>query len=162
MLAALPACAQTAEPVSSLRFSGFGTLGAVHADVSEPWGFRRDASQPLHQGGVRGDVDSRFGLQANYAIDNQLEFVGQVQLKRRVSESKPSDSLEWAFASYRPTSDLTIRVGRTSPDIFLLSDYRSVGFAYPWVRPNVETYAILPIFSVEGVDATKVWKFGAR
>ena len=151
---------EATEPISPLRLTGFGTLGLAHADVSQPWDFRRDGSQPHNDGGTRADTDSLLGLQANYEVNPQFELVGQIQLKRRVASSTPLDSLEWAFASYRPAPDLTVRVGRTSPDIFLLSDYRSVGFAYPWVRPDVDTYGLLPIFSVDGADITKVWNIG--
>lgn len=146
-----------AEPISSLRLSGFGTLGVTHTAATQPFGFRREVSQPSHEGATRFDSDSRLGLQANYTVNAQIEVVGQLLLKRRVADSPPSDSLEWLFASYRPTSDLVVRIGRTSPDAFLLSDYRSVGFAYPWVRPNVEVYGGLPVFSIDGVDITKTW-----
>jgi hypothetical protein len=164
--AATPAAAQdTDEPIAKLRLSGFGTIGVAHSNISHapgslPWGFRRDASQPLNDGGTRFDTDSLLGLQANYTVDSRFELVGQLQLERRVASAKPLDSLALAFAAWHPLPDLTIRVGRTSPDIFLLSEYRSVGFAYPWVRPNTDTYALLPIFSVDGADVAKVWDIG--
>lgn len=157
---AAEARAQETEAVSDLRLNGFGTLGVVDTSVSQPWGFRRDAGQPYHDGGTRLDTDSRLGLQANYAVSPTIDLVGQVQLKRRVASSTPLDSLEWAFVAWRPTPELTVRVGRTGPDFFLLSDYRSVGFAYPWVRPNVETYGLLPIFSVNGADIVRAWDDG--
>ncbi len=160
-LASASAFAQEAvEPISSLRLSGFGTLGVTHTEATQPFGFLRDASQPPNDGGSRIDTESRLGLQANYTVDEQIELVGQILLKRRVANSPPEDSLEWAFASYRPTPDLVVRAGRMGPDAFLLSDYRSVGFAYPWVRPNVEVYGGLPVFSIDGVDITKTWSLG--
>jgi hypothetical protein len=145
------------EPIASLRLSGFGTLGVTHTGSTQGFGFRRDLSQIPNDGGTRFDTDTRLGLQANYTVNPQIELVGQILLKRRVAQSPPADSLEWAFASYRPTPDLQVRVGRIGPDTFLLSDYRSVGFAYPWVRPNVEVYGGLPVFSIEGIDVTKTW-----
>lgn len=134
---------------TGLRLNGFGTLGVAHASAPEGWGLRRAFNQPSNHGGTRMDVDSRLGLQANYALTPQFELVGQVILKRLVTSNS---QLEWAFAAWRPRSDLTVRLGRTSTDIFLASEYRSVGFAYPWVRPNVDTYGPLPLYSIDGVD----------
>ncbi len=145
------------EPIERLRLSGFGTVGVTNTRATQPFGFRRDMSQTPNDGGTRADSDTRLGLQANYTINQEIELVGQLLLRRRVPQSPASDSLEWAFAAYRPTPDLVVRAGRMGPDTFLLSDYRSVGFAYPWVRPNAEVYGGLPVFSIEGVDITKTW-----
>jgi hypothetical protein len=71
-----------------------------------------------------------------------------------VSDAPISQLLQWAFISYRPLPDLALNVGRRSQDVFLLADYRDVGFAYPWVRPNVEVYSVLPLYSVDGADVT--------
>jgi hypothetical protein len=159
------ALAQTTPPDptpagSGFRFNGFGTIGLTHTSAPDGWGFRRDISQPPNDGGTRADTDSRLGLQLNYTLNSQIEFVGQVLLKRRVDISPPADSLEWAFASYKPTPDWQIRVGRTNPDAFLLSDYRNVGFAYPWVRPDVGFYGALPMYSLDGFDVTRTWSAG--
>lgn len=146
---------------SALRFNGFGTLGLTHTDGPADWGFRRDISQPPNQGGTRGDTDSRLGLQVNYAATSRLELVAQVLLKRRVSEAPLIDSLEWAFASYQPAAGWTVRLGRVNPDAFLLSDYRNVGFAYLWARPEIGFYGALPLYSIDGADITRVWNLGA-
>ncbi len=145
---------------SALRINGFGTVGLVDSDVPAGWGFRRDVSQPANGGGVRGDIDTRLGLQLNASLSDQVELVAQLLLKRRLPEMPTGDSLEWGFASYRPTPDWTIRVGRTNPDVFLLSDYRNVGFAYPWVRPEIAFYGALPIYSLDGADVTRQWQLG--
>lgn len=66
--------------------------------------------------------------------------------------------VDWAYASYRPTPQWTWRLGRTTPDVFLLVDYRNVGFAYPWVRPNPEFYGWLSLDSMDGLDASYAWQ----
>jgi hypothetical protein len=35
---------------------------------------------------------------------------------------------------------------------FLVSDFRKVGYANPWVRPPVEVYGMVPVTSSDGVD----------
>ncbi len=149
--------AQDAAFPGGLRINGFGTLGVTSAHAPDGWGFNREASQPVNDGGVQMRVDSRLGVQANYAFNDQLELVGQVVVKDRVGRTPPSDALEWAFVSYQPAADWTIRAGRINPDLYALSDYRNVGFAYPWARPNVEFYGFLSIYSMQGVDVAKVW-----
>ena len=141
------------------RVSGFGTLGGVASSTSEPWGYRRDFTQAATSpNGVHPSVDSRVGLQLNWRLSPQWDAVAQAVLRERGGERKAAESLEWAFVSYRPSSDVHIRVGRTSPDMFLLADHRNVGFAYPWVRPPVEFYGWMPVYSTDGADLAYAWQ----
>lgn len=152
--------AQTADADgSNLRLSGFGTVGAVHVNAPAGWGFRRDISQPANDGGTRADIDTRLGVQANYSLTSQVELVGQVIAARRSPYGRESDSIEWAFAAYRPNANLTLRLGRVNTDAFVLAEYRNVGFAYNWVRPPVEFYGALPS-SIDGGDITQTWNIG--
>lgn len=168
--AALPSAAaettptDAVAPVGKLRFNGFGTLGAVHASSDDDRVFHRDLSQPSNSAGTRYDVDTRLGLQLNYSASQQLEFVAQLLLKRRVSEAPLGDAVEWAFMSYRPTPEWTLRLGRTNPDAFLLSDYRNVDFAYLWARPETGYYGAVPLYSLDGGDIARDWSSsdGAR
>lgn len=47
------------------------------------------------------------------------------------------NSVEWAFLKGRLFPKLIVRAGRLGVDVFMLSEYRNIGFAYPWVRPPV-------------------------
>lgn len=139
---------------SSFRFSGFGTLGLTNTNGPDDWGYRRNISQPSNSGGVRADTDSLIGFQINYSPNPQFELVGQVIATRRANYGKASDNIEWAFAAYHPTPDVTMRIGRVNIDAFLLANYRNVGFAYRYVRPPVDFYASLP-HSLDGIDISK-------
>jgi hypothetical protein len=151
------AAAQAAEPAGDgLRFSGFGTVGVVNVDAPPGWGFLRSTEQGSSSRQTRADVDSRLGLQLNYAPNRQFELVGQMLAMRRRSDAATGDAIEWAFAAYRPTADLTIRAGRLNLDQYVMSDYRNVGFAYPYVRPPVEYYGSIPT-NLDGVDVTQAW-----
>jgi hypothetical protein len=158
-LAALagPGAAQSADPGgSTLRFSGFGSLGLAHVDAPEGWVYRREVSQALEARQSRVDLDSRLGLQVNYAPSTSFELVAQANLRRRAPAAEDTDPIEWAFAAYRPHADWSLRLGRINLDAFLISDYRSVGFAYPYARPPVELYGAMPT-SLDGADASRVW-----
>ena len=156
-LAVAPCAAQSAEPEGSgIRLSGFGTLGVVHAQAPAGWGFLRSIEQPPSTRSTRLDLDSRLGMQLNYAASAQIELVGQFLARRRASSAAAADAIEWAFAAYRPTAELTLRAGRLNLDQFVMSDYRNVGFAYLYARPPVEYYATIPS-NLDGVDVTQTW-----
>ena len=164
LLAALAATASAQEGnpgTADLRVNGFGTLGVVDVLPHGDWGFRRDLDQSArHDRHLRADVDSRLGLQAAWRLDPQFELVGQVVLKPRAREAADDESLTEAFAAWRPAPEWEIRVGRTSPDLFLLADVRNVGFAYPWMRPSVDFYGWMPASTLDGADVGRQWQLG--
>ena len=137
------------------RFSGFATIGAVTNDNSDLV-YRRDISQ--RHGSIDGDVDWRtdslLGLQLQTQWSYQLETTAQLVLKDRIDNTL-NDSVEWAFARYRPMDGLDLRVGRLGSDIFMLSDYRQVGYALPWIRPPEDTYGKISFYHFDGVDINK-------
>jgi len=150
-----------AAAASDWRLNGFGTLGLVDVLPHDSWGFRREIDQTAHHDErVRTDVDSRLGLQASWRPDPRLEFVGQLVFKPRAHEAASDESLAWAFAAWHPTPEWEIRVGRTSPDLFLLADVRNVGFAYPWMRPSVDFYGWMPASTLDGADVSHQWQLG--
>ena len=151
--------AQTADPEGGgLRISGFGTLGLVHAQAPAGWGFLRSVEQPASAQATRADIDSRLGFQLNYVATSQVELVAQLLATRRSPHAVAADSVEWAFAAYRPTADLALRAGRLNLDQFVMSDYRNVGFAYLYARPPVEYYGSIPS-NLDGADVASTWDF---
>ncbi|MGF1756327.1 hypothetical protein L4C33_22450, partial [Vibrio makurazakiensis] len=65
------------------------------------------------------------------------------------------DYVEWAFLRYQASRNIAFRLGRTSTDLYLLSEYTPVGYAYTWARPPTEHYSHLGSFSyIDGVDAS--------
>jgi hypothetical protein len=134
---------------SSFSVSGFGTLGYAY-DSNKSLGFIRDSSQ---NGGRPWLIDSRLGLQLAFRVNSQLELISQLVARDQVNNS-PAKSIDWAFVSYRPNPNWQLRVGRLGVDAYLQSDTRNVGYASPWVRPPVDFYAQIPIYSFDGVDAT--------
>lgn len=148
------------EETSRLRLHGFGTLGVVRADTDFDGRFVREVSQAPGLTGLQSRPDSRLGVQANFELTPQFELVGQAVVKKRPAQGSDTDAIEWAFAAYRPQPDLTVRAGRMGGDLYLLSDYRNVGFAYTAARPNVDFYGSLSMGNVDGVDITKSWNVG--
>jgi len=144
---------------SGLRFSGFGSLGLSHVDAPAGWGFRRELTQGGSDDSWRADVDTRLGVQLNYSLGSQFELVAQAIAKKRGAYARDSDALEWAYASYRPHADWTLRAGRVNLDAFLMADYRNVGFGFMTARPPVELYGMLPT-TLDGADVARSWLVG--
>ena len=62
--------------------------------------------------------------------------------------------VEWANLKYQPTPEISFRAGRIVLPAFLVSDFRTVGYANPWVRPPQEIYTLAPVNNSDGVDAS--------
>lgn len=160
LLLVASAYAQDPSEGQSLRLSGFGTLGLTKTDAPPAWGFLREFTQPANDGGLRADIDSRLGLQANLALSERVEAAVQVVVKDRVRGAKASDSIEWAFVAWRPDAQTTLRVGRLTPNVYFGADLRNVGFAYVPLRPPPEFYGVLPLHWVDGADLEHTWTSG--
>lgn len=147
----MPAHAQVS--FGDTTVSGFGTLGAVY-NSNEKYGFTRHIGQettPGRQWTWQGE--SLVGLQVAHTFSREWQVVGQVVVRDQV-ENTLNTAITRAFVSYRPTDSLHLRLGRMADATYLMSDYRDVGYVYPWVRPPLESYAIIPLHSYDGIDLT--------
>ncbi|MBW8846556.1 MAG: hypothetical protein JF607_16450 [Burkholderiales bacterium] len=153
--------ADTDKPVGAggLRVSGFGSLGVSHVEAPAGWGYRRELTQGGSDASWRSDIDTRLGVQLNYSLGSQFELVAQAIAKKRGAHAADGDALEWAYASYRPDADWTLRAGRVNLDVFLMADYRNVGYGFLTARPPVEFYAMLPTV-LDGADVARSWQLG--
>ncbi len=142
---------------ASLQLSGFGTLGLSHARSDHDWLLTREQTQVGASSSSSALVDSRLGLQLNWEPAERWETVLQLVLRQRATRASLGESVEWAFAGYQINPDWHLRLGRTNPDIFLQADVRNVGYALPWVRPNIEFYGWMPISSLDGADLSYNW-----
>ncbi|MPY22853.1 hypothetical protein [Shewanella sp. YLB-07] len=143
----------------NLSLSGFGTLGVVRRSSDELY-FHRELSMNASDSEYSFKPDSLLGLQVNVDFTESLDAIAQVVLKDRASDTV-LDSLELMFLRYRPNRDWAIRLGRTSTDLYMLSEYRNVSYAYLWSRPIPEFYAITSsIAKIDGVDISYTHELG--
>lgn len=151
-----PVGAQTA-PDSNWALSGFGSLGLTAQSGGHDWGLQRNSSQRGAGADVSASQDSRLGLQLDWHSGNQWEGAAQVVATNKPSGTPFGENIEWGYVGYRPLPNTRIRVGRTSPDVFLFADSRNVGFALPWARPPIDFYGFAPVVSVDGADVEQRW-----
>ena len=140
---------------SKFSFGGFGTLGLIHSGERQA-DFVEDFTRADGPGGssaVNAGADTRIAGQATFLATSKLKFVLQVMVEQDV-EGEYMPHAEWANVSYALTPDFSIRGGRIVMPAFLVAASRKVSFANPWVRPPVELYGMLPVYSLDGVDAT--------
>jgi hypothetical protein len=159
-LLALPLAVSTAyaQDSSGVRISGFGT-GALTWTNSDQAEFSRPNQASGAKKNVTTGIDSNLGLQADYAINSWLSVTGQ-GLVRKDAEDDFGAELSWAFAKAKINDELSVRAGRIGLPVFMISDYRNVGYANTFLRPPVELYSQVPFSSINGADITWQHSFG--
>lgn len=136
-----------------VKLRGFGTIGVVrstnsNADVMD------NLSQPRGAGySHKWDfgVDSKLAVQADAKFNNMLSASWQV-MSQRQSDDTYRPHTEMGFAKLQATSDVSVRLGRIPAPLFMVSEYRKVGYVNPWVRQPNEVYFQVPYNSVDGGD----------
>lgn len=137
------------------KFSGFGTLSAVHSN-SDTSDFVGNIFQPNGAGMTNSwsfAPDTKLGGQVNAVFNPQWSAVLQVVSQHQYDNSY-NPMVEWANVKYQATDKFSVRLGRIATPTYLLSESRFVGYASPWVRPPLEAYSVLAITSNDGIDAT--------
>lgn len=137
---------------SAVKISGFGTAALTWSDDDRAQFVRPNQSSGAADN-FRTGVDSNLGLQADYPVNSWLSLTAQ-GLVRQDAEEHYGAELSWAFAKLRLSDDLSVRVGRVGLPIFMISDYRNVGYANTMLRPPAEVYSQVPFNSVDGADIT--------
>ena len=136
---------------SRFSFNGFATLGAVRGG-SEALGYRQDiAEDGVFEGDWSLKTDSLLALQFGVRITDDFDAAMQLVYEDRAINGI-EESLKWAYLRYRLSPNVTARAGRIGLDLFMLSEYRHLGFSYLWARPPVEFYGAIPLEYFDGVD----------
>lgn len=138
---------------------GFGTFGASGTDTDR-LGFRRDVTQSRPVTRTWGfEPDSRLGLQLDAHFNDSWHATAQWVARSHVGDFA-EQNLDWAFLRWHASNDLQVRLGRMGFDVYMLADYRNVGYAYLWSRPPHEFYAGVPLFHFDGADITHKFSLG--
>ncbi|WP_426195653.1 hypothetical protein [Massilia sp. DWR3-1-1] len=157
-LAVSSAYAQDSFSLPAVKISGFGTLAATQTS-SDAAQFVRPNQSAGATHTARTGVDSNFGVQANTEINSWLSATAQ-GLVRKDAEDDFGAELAWAFLKGKVNDNLSVRVGRMGLPVFMISDYRNVGYANTMLRPPAEVYTQVPMNSIDGIDATWQQSFG--
>jgi predicted porin len=152
---AFQASAQEASPVT---ISGFGTAALTSSDTDDA-----EFIRPNQAAGVRKDwrtgVDSNFGIQATYKVNDWLSFTGQGLVRKDAIDHYRAQAA-WAFAKFKVNDEVNIRVGRMGTPVYMISDFRNVGYANTMLRPPAEVYRQVNGDSFDGADVIYQHGFG--
>ena len=155
-LAASAAYAQDGNGFPPVKISGFGTAALTYADTGRAEFVRPNQAEGSSRD-FRTGIDSNLGLQADMPVNSWLSLTAQ-GLVRKDAEANYGAELTWAFAKARISDELSLRVGRVGLPVFMISDYRNVGYANHSVRPPAEVYSQVPFNSIDGLDLS--WQHG--
>lgn len=142
---------------ADINFSGFGTLAATHSNnrladfsgsILQPNGAGR--SSPWMFG-----VDTKAGVQASAKIGKDLSATLQVVSDHR-GDNTYAPRFEWANLKYQVTQNTYVRAGRVVAPVFMVSDYRNVGYSQTPLRMPFDVYGLNPITHIDGGE------FGTR
>lgn len=151
----------TDEDTPRVSFDAYGTLGLVYSseDQADFVGNLLQAEGAGHSRRLSHKIDSRLGLQATAELTPRLSSVVQVVIEQEPDgDFRPG--VEWANLKYDFTPDFSMRVGRMVQPTFMVSEYRKVGYATPWVRPPEEVYRMTPVSNFDGIDFSYRHRFG--
>lgn len=148
--------------MSRLKINGFITAGVSRASVDQEHGDYQWKYLTKITDEWNWKADSVAGIQFTYAIDPKWDAT--LQLLSRFEDEFRSDAdgvvnTEWAYLTYHPNDAFSARFGRMRTPLYMFSEYLDVGFAYPWVRPPVETYRV-PFTYYDGISLDYVVELG--
>jgi hypothetical protein len=149
---ALAICSTRASAaLPDIDISGFGTGGFVFTDTSKA-AFGRSQFQPVGAT-TQGDVgvDSLFALQGTVHLSEMFSVTTQGMVRRLFNSGFEFD-IPVFFVKAELTRDLSVRIGRIQLPVFMVSDYRQVGYSNTWIRPPIEVYGQVPFDSDDGGD----------
>ena len=137
--------------VPQVDISGFGTGGFAFTDSGKAQ-FSR-SQQQVNGANDQGDVgvDSLIALQGTVHFTDMFSATVQTMVRRLFNTGFELD-IPAFFVRAEVTHDLAVRVGRIQLPVFMVSDYRQLGYSNTWIRPPIEVYGQIPLDSVDGAD----------
>lgn len=133
-----------AKPIENLEFSGFAraVVGYINDDEVDFNGY--DDS-------FNFDSETLLGLRADYQINQKLNIVTQ-----GVAYANPDrkSKIQWLYLDYRPSNNLSFKIGRQRAPLFDFSEVIDVGFAYPWISLPQSVYIPFLFTEFDGILGT--------
>lgn len=143
-------------PVSAAEDDDFSVYGFVNLGV-----YYKDQEYTTIESYEEGDPtffeeDTMLGLQISKPLSERTSATVQT-IARGDNDFNVETSL--AFISHAITENTDLRAGRLRIPFFYYSEFLDVGYAYNWVRPTADVYAI-PFKDYDGIDLTHRFSMG--
>jgi hypothetical protein len=157
ILAAFAATAH-AEDEPSVTISGFGTAALTRTNTDQAEYIRPNQANGVGKD-ARPGVDSNFGIQATAKWNDTVSFTAQGLVRKQATDQYGAE-LAWAFAKFKINDEFSVRVGRVGAPIYMISDFRNVGYANTMLRPPAEVYRQVSLNNIDGADIIYQRSFG--
>ena len=121
---------------AEVRWGGFLNAGVAATDAEGTSSSGEEIKYVDHIGDKPSFSDTSFGLNAS------AEVAGKWSVAAQLFSPLGGETviLDWAFATYQASDELSFRAGKIKYPGNLVSEYYNVGYAYPWIRPPQEIY----------------------
>jgi hypothetical protein len=134
--------------------SGFGTAALTWTDTDQAEYIRPNQLVGAKKS-PRTGVDSNFGIQTTVKFSDTISATVQGLVRKNTTDDYTGE-MPWAFVKFKVSDELNVRLGRIAIPIYMISDFRNVGYANTMLRPPAEVYRQVNGGSLEGVDL--VWQ----
>jgi hypothetical protein len=138
--------------------SGFGTAALTWTDTDQAEYIRPNQLVGAKES-PRTSVDSNFGIQTTVKFNDTISATVQGLARKNTTDDYTAE-MPWAFVKFKVNDELNVRVGRIAIPIYMISDFRNVGYANTMLRPPAEVYRQVNGGSLEGVDLLWQHNFG--
>jgi len=120
------------------------------------WAYVRTDGNEFRDGNEEGDYDTiGFGLNASTAIGDKLTVTGQLALRTRDGDQAEAE-LDYAFAQWRFSDELQVRIGRSKHPFGIYTEVFDIGTLRPFFHLPLSIYGPSEIAaqSYNGVGVT--------
>ena len=134
---------------AEVSISGYASFKGTYADNDSNVSYYNKLANTKN-----ADFDTRdnhLGIQLNAPMSDKMDMTVVLSAEGGPN-SQYNITTEWAYANYQLNPDWGLRIGKVKGPFYMVSDYRDVGYAYPWVRPPTEVYSTNPMKSLTGID----------
>jgi hypothetical protein len=134
-----------------ITISGYGTAALTATDTDDA-----EFIRPNQASGAttkpRTGIDSNFGIQATAKFNDTISATAQGMVRKNGANDSYGGELAWAFIKVKASDDINVRFGRFALPIYMISDFRHVGYANTMIRPAAEVYRQVNSSYVHGAD----------
>jgi hypothetical protein len=100
---------------------------------------------------------NKLGLRLDADFSEDLGFTLQAVAN---GEEDYTPRIDWAFVDYEIDNQLKVSAGKLRMPLYMLSDYKDVSYAYPWIVPPYAVYGSPDFSSFDGGKLNYRWDLG--
>ena len=153
LLVGLLVCVSLPVWAADISISGYASFAGTYSNSQNSSGTEVPYYFGLAKREVQFDTeDDDIGLQFLAKASDKVDMTIVLHAQGGGTTNNYNVDTQWAYATYHINQDFQLRIGKYKGPFYMISDYKYVGYAYPWVRPPLEVYSTNPIESLSGLD----------